>query len=941
MAEDEEPARGVPLSPKSTNPIARPALGVRAPFKRPGGANPGAAFKKPFRSPMVNAPVDRVVPTSVARVSETEGAPAKSLMAGHMTPFIGKPRPQVGLAAIKRPNPIATAKPMVPTPDKLYFSCLYAKRKSAKNRSSKSWVDGIAINQHPTTTLLDMTGKIVAKGKAGTCVEGTTMEIGNWEVEIQDSVSEESFLSGAALAGGSTAPPPAALRAPPAVRNAAPFRPAVGSVRALEKLPLEKQSLHDASKEGSIVLSSAGVDLPEGRSNFTVVVDPFIGRHLRPHQRDGVRFMYECVVGLRRGGASGSTHKGCLLAHEMGMGKTLQVIALLWTLLKQGPIAGKPVVRKAVIACPASLVGNWGGEIKKWLNDTRLEPLLVEGGEGADGKQKFEDWALPNQRRHCVLVTSYETLRSHAKTVQKATGGIDLLVCDEAHRLKNTKGDTQTVAALRALRCDRRVLLTGTPIQNDLGEFFAVMDFACPGLLGDASVFKKVFSNPVEASRDKHATAEEKRIGAARSAELGRMTREFVHRASARDVNAKHLPPKTEYVVFVRPSPVQAALYRAVLRRGARDGSQPLRALQQLQRLCNSASLLMRAQGEGEEGEEIGGSMSDLVSKVPKGYPDPSDPRVPAHDEAMSGKLAVLIRMLQGMRQGIDKTVIVSGYTSTLDIIAEACLVMGGKVSRLDGSVPPNQRVPLVNSFNAGRGGDVFLLSTKAGGVGLNLVGANRLVLFDSDWNPANDLQALARVWRDGQKRPVTIYRLVSTGTVEEKIFQRQMLKGDVASCMGYVATSAAEAGRSSKGDGSKMSFSKEELKDLFKFNPVTQCDTVDVLKSEGKQTTVTGEKREVPEHWRASAADEIEGCEEEPLARALGEVHRGPSGCDGGLDPKDSTVPGCPMVSFVCRLPALASAPVPPEDVERGDSVSEPAEDEGDKGDDDDDDDA
>ena len=111
----------------------------------------------------------------------------------------------------------------------------------------------------------------------------------------------------------------------------------------------------------------------------------------------------------------------------------------------------------------------------------------------------------------------------------------------------------------------------------------------------------------------------------------------------------------------------------------------------------------------------------------------------------------------------------------------------------------------------------------------------------------------------------------------------------------------------------------------------MTQCDTVDVLKSEGKQTTVTGEKREVPEHWRASAADKIEGCEEEPLARALGEVHRGPVGCDGGLDPKDSTAPGCPMVSFVCRLPALASTPVPPEDVE----------DEGNKGDDDDDDDA
>ena len=133
------------------------------------------------------------------------------------------------MAAIKRLNPIATAKPMVPTPDKLYFSCLYAKRKSAKNRSSKSWVDGALINQHPTTTLLDMTGKIVAKGKAGVRPKGRPWR-SNWEVEIQDSVSEDSFLSGAALAG-STARHPAALRAPPAVRNAAPFRPAVGSIR--------------------------------------------------------------------------------------------------------------------------------------------------------------------------------------------------------------------------------------------------------------------------------------------------------------------------------------------------------------------------------------------------------------------------------------------------------------------------------------------------------------------------------------------------------------------------------------------------------------------------------------------------------------------------------------------------------------------------------------
>ena len=119
------------------------------------------------------------------------------------------------------------------------------------------------------------------------------------------------------------------------------------------------------------------------------------------------------------------------------------------------------VVRKAIIVCPASLVGNWGNEIKKWLGKTRLEPLLVEGGD-KDAKQLFNDWALPHQKRWTVLVTSYETLRTYSAAVAK--GGVDLLICDEAHRLKNAKGDTQTVAGLRALRCERRVLLSAGPI---------------------------------------------------------------------------------------------------------------------------------------------------------------------------------------------------------------------------------------------------------------------------------------------------------------------------------------------------------------------------------------------------------------------------------------------------------------------------------------------
>lgn len=244
---------------------------------------------------------------------------------------------------------------------------------------------------------------------------------------------------------------------------------------------------------------------------------------------------------------------------------------------------------------------------------------------------------------------------------------------------------------------------------------------------------------------------------------------------------------------------------------------------------------------------------------------------------------------------------VVSGYTSTLDVVAAACAAAGAeKISRLDGSVPPAQRHRLVQSFNAGRGGDVFLLSCKAGGVGLNLIGANRLVLFDSDWNPANDLQALARVWREGQKKPVTIYRLLSTGTLEEKIFQRQILKGDVADAMGYAANAAS--GNANAAARGPNSFSKEELRDLFRYAPTTRCDTVDVLRRKG-EGHARGETREVPEHWRACAGEAEGGLADAPLADAMRLTH------ETGVGDADETG-GERVVSFVCELPKVTGAP-------------------------------
>jgi superfamily II DNA or RNA helicase len=937
-----------PLSPSRAGANSNPPRGPPAAFKPrpvmrgagfrpPGGVNPSAGFKSPFVRP---------------------GG------AGAAPP--ARPPTRPAFAAPKRSAPPGTAaSTSAPPPpaSKSYFSCLYAKRKSAKNRSSKTWLDGVVLTVPPVTTLFDDAGKPVAKAKAGTCVAGTTMEIGNWEVEIQDPVAESAFLSGAALSGGGGG---GGAVASASTATAAPFsKPfanaktnktnAAGLGSQTPSSSRESRATCERTPGGRVCFIARRRCLsgPSGAGEIARVCGRVFSGRAAPAPARGRLVHVRGRLGLRRDAHTGAPHFGCLLAHEMGMGKTLQVIALLWTLLKQGP-SGSPFARKAVVVCPASLVRNWGAEFRKWLGSTRLEPLLVESGageKGKDAKTLFEDWALPQQKRWRVLVTSFETLRAHAETVASATGGIDLLVCDEAHRLKNAKGDTQTVAALRKLRCKKRVLLSGTPVQNDLGELFAVFDFACPGVLGDLAQFRKVFAAPVERSRDKNASDEERALGAARGEELGRMTAPFVHRASALEVNRHRLPPKTEYVVFCRLAETQASMYAAYLREcsravfgGGSGGVAPLQALQNLQRLCTSATLLMRdaAGDESDEtrdgGEELTApsvkkplmkldeaTRERLASRLPAGHPDPRDGSVPAHHPAMSGKLAVLTSLLASLNSHAekksgrerDRTVVVSGWTSTLDVIAAACAAAGvAKTSRLDGSVPPHRRQALVDAFNAGRGGDVFLLSTKAGGVGLNLVGANRLVLFDSDWNPANDLQALARVWREGQQRPVTIYRLLSAGTVEEKVFQRQILKGAVANAAGYVGASAdASSGEYNvagalTGSGTNPNaFSKEELRDLFAFDPGATCDTAETLRRRGESCSLS-DAREIPEHWRRCASEAEGGVADAPLKAATA-LDVWTSAETEGTERKTKRKR---LVSFVCALPSSAAAPPPSE---------------------------
>jgi len=581
------------------------------------------------------------------------------------------------------------------------------------------------------------------------------------------------------------------------------------------KLELERQKGPHKSLPDLLGIKKAGD--PKDIKKVPVVLDPRLSKTLRPHQVEGVKFLYRCTTGMVEQGA-----KGCIMADEMGLGKTLQCITLLWTLLKQSPIAGKPSIEKAIVACPSSLVKNWANEFDKWLGPGAIHPLAVDGKQTkANLLTSVRQWVSATGRRvpQPVMIVSYETLRG-TLVEELGRAPVGLLLCDEGHRLKNA--DNQTYAALNGINCERRVILTGTPIQNDLSEYFALLNFANPNYLGDRAQFRKTYELPILRGRDSDSSESEVALAEAKLKELTTKVQKFIIRRT-NDLLSKYLPVKYEHVVFCAPSAFQLDLYRHFidspdlqkLLRGI--GCQPLKMLGILRKLCNHPDLL------------------DLAQDIPgceKYFPDGyrcKDPKAPARPE-LSGKMTVLERFLHKIKtETSDKIVLISNFTQTLDVMEKMCRERRWGNLRLDGTMQITKRQKLVDRFNDPEGKEfIFLLSSKAGGCGINLIGANRLILFDPDWNPASDQQALARVWRDGQKKNCFVYRFILTGSVEEKVFQRQSQK------MKLSASVVDE-----QEDEARM-FSRESLKELFRLNENTKSDTHDVYKCkrcrDGKQ---------------------------------------------------------------------------------------------------------
>ncbi|KRX21038.1 Transcriptional regulator ATRX [Trichinella nelsoni] len=570
-----------------------------------------------------------------------------------------------------------------------------------------------------------------------------------------------------------------------------------------------------------------------------VEVDEEISKMLKPHQAKGVQFLYQCI--FEKKSKDKNLGGGCILAHCMGLGKTFQVLAFLHTVMKDVDFN----VKRVLIVTPINVVLNWRNEISLWLDDHGFDKNIWAMHEVRTTKDRYyviERW----ENDGGILIIGYELLRylltctrkGNRAMIERAFSkpGPDIVVCDEAHRLKNEKSGISQ--ALLQIPTKRRICLTGTPLQNNLMEYYAMVNFVKPNLLGTRMEFLNRFVNPIKNGQMSDSTLGDVTLMKRRVHILHNLLCGFVHRVDYSAIS-EALPPKFEYVLFVRLSNVQRKLYTDYLgtfydeSRNVKDKSILQSALfvhyQVLQRVCSHPRELFimeeRAQKKLNEYESeqslsssLSTSSSELTDEEPangeqpiaKDSPKPIEPPpvskknwyLPTLKEddpllvEMSGKMVVLFEIIERCGDIGDKVLIFSQSLITLDLIEELlrlqernvdesssrefnCWVPGIDYIRMDGSTNPSTRERLAKKFNdeTNRRCRVFLLSTKAGSLGINLIGANRVVVFDANWNPSHDLQAMFRVYRLGQCKPVYIYRLIAKGTMEETIYQRQVVK--------------------------------------------------------------------------------------------------------------------------------------------------------------------
>jgi SNF2 family DNA or RNA helicase len=462
---------------------------------------------------------------------------------------------------------------------------------------------------------------------------------------------------------------------------------------------------------------------------------------LRPYQKTGVAWLHF----LRRNGFGG------ILADEMGLGKTLQVLALAQTItLPAGAGPTAPARGPILVVCPTSLIFNWVAEAQKFTPSLKMLALHGPGRH-----------LLFDQISHSdLIVTSYALLRRDAEKYGRWE--FDTVVLDEAQHIKNRQ--TQNAQAVKAVRAQHRLVLTGTPLENSVLDLWSIFDFLMPGYLGTAAEFQQRYERPIS---EKDTAAQER---------LGRRLRPFLFRRLKREV-APELPDRIEQVSFCELNEEQRVVYQQVLEACrkevldatgttglARSRMVVLTALLRLRQICCDLRLLKLedAPPVSQLPPIANGSEPEATSEAPK---------------LPSGKLELFRELLEEILDGGHRVLVFSQFTSVLALLRDELVREGVPFCYLDGAT--SDRGSVVTRFQQSRI-PVFLISLKAGGVGLNLTGADTVMHFDPWWNPAVEDQATDRAHRIGQRQVVTSYKLITRNTVEEKILLLQQRKRQV-----------------------------------------------------------------------------------------------------------------------------------------------------------------
>jgi SWI/SNF-related matrix-associated actin-dependent regulator of chromatin subfamily A member 5 len=446
---------------------------------------------------------------------------------------------------------------------------------------------------------------------------------------------------------------------------------------------------------------------------------------MRDYQIAGLNWL----ISLHENGISG------ILADEMGLGKTLQTISFLGYLRHICDITGPHL-----IAVPKSTLDNWHREFKKWTPEVNV--LVLQGA-------KEERHALINERlvdeKFDVCITSYEMILREKSHLKKFAW--EYIIIDEAHRIKNEESSLAQI--IRMFNSRNRLLITGTPLQNNLHELWALLNFLLPDVFGDSEAFDAWFSGQNE---DQDTVVQQ----------LHRVLKPFLLRRVKSDVE-KSLLPKKELNLYVGMSEMQVKWYKKILERdidavngaGGKKESKTrlLNIVMQLRKCCNHPYLF-----EGAE----------------PGPPYTTD----EHLVFNSGKMLILDKILSRMKEEGSRVLIFSQMSRVLDILEDYCVFRGHQYCRIDGGTAHEDRIAAIDEYNKpGSEKFVFLLTTRAGGLGINLTSANIVVLFDSDWNPQADLQAMDRAHRIGQTKQVKVFRFVTENAIEEKVLERAAQK--------------------------------------------------------------------------------------------------------------------------------------------------------------------